>query len=139
MSLNFKFLEIIPTVDEYQNLRNSVGWPKVNDKSVESALGNSLYSVCVYDEKKLIGYGRIIGDKGIYYYIQDMIVLPRYQGKGIGRKIMSKIMDFLEKNADPTAFFGLMAAKGFFSFYKPYGFKKRPEDAPGMFRYGKKE
>ncbi|MFX0052090.1 MAG: GNAT family N-acetyltransferase, partial [Candidatus Hermodarchaeota archaeon] len=68
------------------------------------------------------------------YYIQDVIVLPQFQRRGIGRKIMTSIMHYLE-NSDPSAFFGLMAAKNFSSFYELYGFKKRPPDAPGMFRY----
>ncbi len=139
MSHHFRFLELVPTVEEYQFLRNSVGWPKVNNQAVEIALKNSLYSVCVYIDDQIIGYGRVIGDQGIYYYIQDMIVLPEFQRKGIGREIMKLIMNFLEKNADSTAFFGLMSAKGFSTFYEPYGFKKRPDDAPGMFRYGKRE
>lgn len=138
MSLDFKFLTKLPTVDEYQYLRESARWPKVNNHAVEKALNNSLYSVCVYNGDKIIGYGRVIGDDGIYYYIQDMMVLPEFQRKGIGRKIMALLLNYLEQNADSTAFFGLMAAKGFSAFYEPYGFEKRPIDAPGMFRYCKK-
>lgn len=134
MSQRFKLLEQSPSVEEYQTLRNAVRWSPVSDQAVERSLKNSLYTVCAYIGKKIVGYGRVIGDGGIYYYIQDVIVLPEFQGRGIGRKIMISIMNYLE-DADPSAFFGLMAAKNFSSFYKPYGFKERPPDAPGMFRY----
>jgi len=134
MSQRFKILEQSPSVEEYQTLRNAVRWSPVSDQAVERSLKNSLYTVCAYIGKKIVGYGRVIGDGGIYYYIQDVIVLPEFQRRGIGRKIMTSIMNYLE-NADPSAFFGLMAAKSFSSFYELYGFKERPPDAPGMFRY----
>jgi ribosomal protein S18 acetylase RimI-like enzyme len=28
----------------------------------------------------------------MYYYIQDVAVLPEYQGKGLGKKIISKLV-----------------------------------------------
>ncbi|MHA1972526.1 MAG: GNAT family N-acetyltransferase [Candidatus Hodarchaeales archaeon] len=135
MENSWKLIEKIPEVSEYQKIRTSVGWSKVSDEAVKVSLKNSLYIICVYREKELVGLGRVIGDKGIYYYIQDVMVLPRYQRQGIGRAIMGRIMEFLDENSDSTAFFGLMAAKGYYSFYETYGFRKRDEEAPGMFRY----
>lgn len=137
ISTENELLERIPTVKEYQYLRNSVGWSTVNDDAVEQSLKNSLYSVCIVRNNQIIAFGRVIGDAGIYYYIQDVIVLPKFQRKGLGRRIMDSIMNFLDKHADPTAFIGLMVAKGFWRFYEDYGFQKRPSDAPGMFRYQK--
>jgi hypothetical protein len=67
MSRHFRFLELVPTVEEYQYLRNSVGWPKVNNQAVEIALKNSLYSVCVYKEDKLS-----------YRRSGDLLLYPRY-------------------------------------------------------------
>jgi GNAT superfamily N-acetyltransferase len=129
--------ETVPTIEEYQLLRNSVGWSKVSNEAVEKSLNNTIFSVCALLNDEVIGHGRIIGDNGIYYYIQDVIVLPKYQRKGIGKQIMDALITFLEKHADETAFFGLMAAKGNSQFYEPYGFLRRPNDAPGMFRYCK--
>ncbi len=131
----FELLERIPSVKEYQFLRNSVGWTKVSDDAVEQSLKNSLYSVCMIRNNKTIAIGRVIGDAGIYYYIQDVIVFPKFQRKGLGRRIMKSIINYLNENADPTAFIGLMAAKGFWKFYEEYGFQRRSVNAPGMFRY----
>ena len=134
-SNEYKLLERIPTVKEYQFLRNSVDWPKVSNEAVNQSLKNSLFSVCIVHNNTIIAIGRVIGDAGIYYYVQDVIVLPKFQRKGLGKKIMNSIMNYLNEKADPTAFVGLIAAKGFWRFYEHYGFQKRPLDAPGMFKY----
>lgn len=135
ISNKIQFYEKSPSVEEYQKLRNQVGWSKVNDAAVKISLDNSIYSVCLYIDKKIIGFGRIVGDKGIYYYIQDIIIDQEYRGIGLGKEIMKKIMNFLEENADPSSFIGLMAAKGYADFYKNFDFNVRDIDSPGMFRY----
>lgn len=76
--------------------------------------------------------GRVIGD-GLYYYIQDLIVHPAHQSKGIGRKTMGMLMQYINSTAPKGSFIGLMAAKGLEKFYLEFGFQKRPDDAPGMF------
>jgi ribosomal protein S18 acetylase RimI-like enzyme len=122
-----------PTLEEYQKLRRAVGWSDVETEAIEIDLQNSLFSVCVISENKVIGCGRVIGDSGIYFYIQDIIVLPEFQGRGIGRRIMDAIMEHLKAHARDGVFVGLMAAIGVHEFYERYGFKKRPSEAPGMF------
>ena len=79
-----EYIEKTPTEEEYNNLTDSVGWGKRENLIVKEALNNTLYSYCAYDEQKLIGYGRIIGDKTIFLYIQDIMVDPKYQNNRIG-------------------------------------------------------
>ena len=134
MNEGYVLVERNPTLEEYQRLRRAVGWGDVATEAVEIGLQNSLFSVCVVLENEVIGCGRVIGDGGIYFYIQDIIVLSEFQGKGIGRRIMNAVMKYLEAHARNGAFVGLMAAKGVSKFYERYGFKERPSDAPGMFR-----
>ena len=43
------------------------------------------------------------------------------------------LISFLEKNAKPGAFIGLMAAKGLEAYYKELGFQPRPIERQGMF------
>ena len=42
----------------------------------------------VNDEDKLIGYGRLLGDKTIFLYIHSVMFLPEYQGKHIAKSLM---------------------------------------------------
>jgi GNAT superfamily N-acetyltransferase len=123
-----------PTVEEYQRLREAVGWDRVDVEATEMGLGNALFSVCVVYRDQVVGCGRIVGDGGIYFYIQDIIVLPEFQGRGLGRRIMDAVMDYLRSHAHLKAFIGLMAAKGAAGFYEKYGFAERPPGRPGMFQ-----
>jgi ribosomal protein S18 acetylase RimI-like enzyme len=140
MDEKYILVERSPTAEEYQKLREAVGWGNVDFEATEVGLHNSLFSVCIiYNYKNnVIGCGRLIGDGGIYFYIQDVIVLPEFQGKGIGKRIMASIMDYLKACAPPNVFVGLMAAKGVSRFYERYDFMERPADAPGMFKIWKK-
>jgi ribosomal protein S18 acetylase RimI-like enzyme len=134
MNEKYVLVERNPTLEEYQRLRAAVGWMDVETEAIDVGLRNSLFSVCIVSENKVIGCGRVVGDGGIYFYVQDVIVLPEFQGKGIGGRIMNAIMKYLKAHVPDGAFVGLMAAEGVSKFYERYGFKERPSDAPGMFR-----
>ena len=123
-----------PTVSEYQQLRASTSWDQLPDKMVANALQHDLFAVCALEGSKTVGMGRVIGDGAIYYYIQDVIVLPAHQGRGIGKRIMELIEQYLATHAPPNAFIGLMAAKGVAGFYKSFGYQLRAPDAPGMYK-----
>ena len=125
--INYKENSI--SVEEYSKLTNSVGWGKWDDKAVKIALENTLYSISVYENEEIIGYGRIIGDKTIFLYIQDIMVLPEYQGKKIGTEIMKillkEIEEFKKINPDLRVYLG--ASKGKEDFYKKFGFISRED------------
>ncbi len=120
--------------DEFQTIRKTTGWAMLEDNVVKLGLKNDLYSVCIFDDDKLIGIGRVIGDGAIYFYVQDIIVIPEYQGKGIGKKIMDNIENYLNNNTNNNSFVGLMAAAGVKEFYYKFGYSERPENKPGMFK-----
>lgn len=124
-------------VEEYQALRGTTGWNILEDEVVEKALQNDLCSVCVMAKNKIVGMGRIIGDGAIYFYVQDIVVAPAYQKKGIGKLIMQHLESFLSKNANRHSFIGLMAAEGVKEFYYQFGYRERLTSSPGMFKVKK--
>ena len=100
----------LPNSIDYINLRVNSGMG--NKKSIERvdiALKNSLFTISLYDEKKLIGMGRIIGDGGISYAVTDIMVDKDYQGKGYGRLIMKEIDNYFCKNTDEDYYIILIA------------------------------
>lgn len=124
-----KIIEKTPTPEEYNFLTDSIGWGTRDNKIVEEALKNSLYCVCIYDDNNIIGFGRIIGDKTIFLYIQDIIVLPKYQSQKIGTKIMNILIDKINelKEVNPYIRTYLGASKNKENFYKKFGFKSRSD------------
>lgn len=126
---DIQYQEKFPTPDEYNHITNSVGWGTTKNEIIEIALNNSLYSICAYDGDKMIGYGRIIGDKTMFLYIQDIMVLPEYQSKKVGTHIMEKILNKVEKlktlNPDIRTYVG--PSRGLEGFYEKFGFIAREE------------
>ena len=131
--MQITYREYTPTPAEFNNLTEAVDWGTRENKIIEEALKHTLYSLCVYDENKLIGYGRIIGDKTIFLYIQDIMVIPEYQGKKIGTGIMNKLIEKINeyKKVNPEIRTYLGATKGKESFYEKFGFISRPNEELG--------
>lgn len=129
-----ELVERRPTVQEYQRLRRGVGWGELSNEAADVGLGNALYAVVLELDGVAIGCGRVVGDAAVYFYLQDVVVLPEHQGNGFGARIMDALMRYLERAARPGTFVGLMAAEGVERFYERYGFERRPDDRPGMSR-----
>ncbi len=82
--VDFSLIERIPTVQEYHTLRKAVNWRILDKIPTQKRLNNPIYFICVEKADQIIGMGRIIGDEGLAYYIQDVIVLPKFQKRGTG-------------------------------------------------------
>lgn len=131
--MQIKYIDRKPTVDEFNQLTEIVGWGVRENVIVEEALRHTLYSVCVYVDDMLIGYGRIIGDKTIFLHIHEMMVLPEYQGMGIGTGIMNNILEKVNeyRKVNPGIRVYLEASKGKEGFYEKFGFVSRPNESLG--------
>lgn len=114
---------------DFNALTEAVGWGTRDRAVVETALSNTFYSVCAVEGGRLVGYARLIGDKTIFLYVQDVMVRPEYQGMGIGTKLMEKITEKISecKAASPDLRAYLGASKGRESFYRRFGFLTRGE------------
>ena len=123
----------------YLNLRKSVAWKPLTEEQAEKAIAGSLLTVVAYDDDMPVGMGRIVGDGAVICYIQDLIVIPEYQGTGVGQAIMDSLIDYVKeiRLPDTQIMLDLMCATGREDFYKKYGFIARPTEklGPGMIMY----
>ncbi len=122
-----------PEKTNFVRLFESTGWNesyKLTPEELNTAVQNSWYCVSVYDCDNLIGFGRVICDGIEHALILDVIVLPEYQGKGIGREIMQRILSYCREHRIRDI--QLFTSKGKQEFYEKLGFGYRPDDAPGM-------
>jgi GNAT superfamily N-acetyltransferase len=122
-----KIKENINNVEEFNFLYDSVGWGSYDEEISRKSLNNTYYSVSIYDDNRIIGYGRLIGDGICFMYIHDVIVIPSYQNKKIGTMIMNKLLEKIKEikkeNSDLRTYLG--ASKGKEKFYEKFGFIKR--------------
>lgn len=82
-------------LDTLLNLYSSVGWTNYTDKPemLKKAYENSLLTLGAYDGDKLVGVIRTVGDGFSIVFIQDILVFPEYQRKGIGTQLIKEIME----------------------------------------------
>lgn len=82
-------------LEEILHLYQSVGWTNYLNRVdiLEEGYANSLCVLGAYDGDSLLGIIRAIGDGLTIVFVQDIIVLPGYQRKGIGTKLLKTLMD----------------------------------------------
>ncbi|MBR3018060.1 MAG: GNAT family N-acetyltransferase [Clostridia bacterium] len=82
-------------MEEIKKLYQSVGWTNYLERIniLEEAYANSLCVLGAYDFDRLVGIIRAVGDGQTIVFVQDIIVLPEYQRKGIGTKLLKAVMD----------------------------------------------
>lgn len=120
-------------VNEFNYLYEEVGWGAYSYECSKKALDNTLYSISIYDEDKVIGFGRLIGDGICFIYIHDVMVVPSFQSQGIGSMIMNKLLEKVKeiKEENPSVRTYLGASAGKEGFYEKFGFVKREEAGLG--------
>ncbi|MNC50701.1 Acetyltransferase (GNAT) family protein [compost metagenome] len=128
------FIESIPKVEEYMLLIESTGWGGILEKGrtlLNCSLENSWYSISVYTKNnEIIGFGRVLSDGSLHALICDVIILPEYQGNGIGSELLQKLI--MKCKQHNILMIQLFSAKEKYEFYEKHGFEKRPDHSPGM-------
>ncbi len=130
---NFKFSEEVPETEKFMALFLSTGWNdsyKLSADELAMALKQSWFTFAAYDKNHLVGFGRIICDGIVHALILDLIILPEYQGKGLGKFILEKLVDKCKQHQIRDI--QLFSAKDKAEFYKKSGFTERPKLSPGM-------
>ena len=87
--------DLIKDIESISSLYESAGWFDYTEDlgKLEEAFKNSLKIISAWHEEKLIGLIRVVGDGLTIIYIQDIVVLPEYQGNGIGRGLIYSVLD----------------------------------------------
>ena len=121
LTIKYKF----PTNEEFNELFTSVGWGTREGEKINKHREMSCFSVCAYDNDKIVGMARVVGD-GSYYTVYDVVTRKTYQGKGIGKILMTEIIKWYKSIEDDDSYLYLGASYGKEKFYEKFGFKSRP-------------
>jgi len=120
-----------PPIKEFIEFREKCGWGSLSREAAKKTLEAGVIDITVYDVEKVVGFGRVIGDGCIYFYIQDLIVDEAYRGQGLGFEMMKQLIRQIHIIASSGASIGLMSAKGIDVFYEKLGFIARPNERFG--------
>ncbi len=81
-------------LDQLSVLFNAVGWERrtANRDRLAQLVRGSLWVVSALADGKLVGFARAVSDGATNAYVSTVAVLPGYQGQGIGREIMRRLI-----------------------------------------------
>lgn len=88
-NISYRYDKDLPE-DKVLSLYSELQWSSAEKPSeLMSALSNSHSVVSAWVGDKLIGLGNSISDGYLVVYYPHLLVLPEYQGKGVGKRIVS--------------------------------------------------
>ena len=93
-------------------------------RSFETVKRSIENSICfgVYDSlDKLVGFARVLTDYAVFAYIMDVFILEDYRRQGLGKQLMSEIMQHSDLHGLQRF---MLATNDAHELYEKYGFKR---------------
>ncbi len=140
----YTIIQGLPTPQVYHDLRDLAGMTPPPLEAVPKALENSFVCVLAFETKDMldkstpkpevhpVAMGRLVGDKSLFLILCDVAVDPAHQHRGLGKRIMQALVDYVDANA-PQAYVSLVAEPAAQKLYPQYGFKS-VQPSIGMYR-----
>jgi GNAT superfamily N-acetyltransferase len=131
MGDDIELVERFPDAESYCALRAAAGMSSKTLDAARRGLPNTLYGVHLRrsaprqaqgDPGEIVGMGRIIGDNGCFFVVVDIAVLPEWQGRGLGKRIMAALDAWLSANVPASAYVSLAADGDAKYLYEKFGF-----------------
>ena len=108
-------------------LYTSVGWTAYTDhpELLRKGFENSMLTLAAYEDDQLLGIIRTVGDGHTIVFVQDILVFPEHQRKGVGSALLQAVLDryshvrqieLATDNTEKTV-----------AFYRSMGFKEMSE------------
>lgn len=123
-----------PCAEDYLSLRLRSGMGAKDLERSRTAIEHSLFTVSLYEEEVLIGFGRIVGDGGITFVVSDIMVDENYRRRGYADQIMKEIDNYFKQNTFEDSYIFLIANSPADLLYQKYQFEYLPPNKCGMLR-----
>ena len=115
-----------PTVTELQGLYRYAWWTKARKNAdVAKMLRHPQVFLTAWDGKALVGFARVLTDFTYRAIIADVMVLPGFEGRGIGSDLVQKALKD-RRLRSVTGFWLYSTDKQ--AFYKKMGFEFSPKN-----------
>ena len=107
--------------DEVKALLKTTYWAGSRPKEkIEKSLENSdCYGIISEDQKKLIGFARVISDHATAYYLCDVIIDPAFRHEGLGKALV----EYIVSRPEYKGLRGLLLTKDAHGLYEKFGFE----------------
>ena len=113
--------------EEILGLYAAAGWIAYteNPAALRQGFERSLLVLAAYEESRLLGIIRVVGDGATVVFIQDILVYPEHRRKGVGTALLQAVLDryqnvrqieLVTDNTEDTV-----------AFYRSMGFKDLSE------------
>ena len=117
--IHYEFDASVPA-SALADLRQSVGWNRIQRDLTDPRLHNAL-CLCAFDGSRLVGYASVVSNGVTDAYIQDVMVHPEHQHKGIGTRLLELLLARLQ--ADNVYMVSVIyGEEALRPFYEKFGF-----------------
>lgn len=81
--------------EEILSLYRSVGWTAYIEapELLRAGFEHSLLTLAAYEGSQLLGLLRAVGDGCCIVYVQDILVFPAHQRKGVGSALLKAVLE----------------------------------------------
>ena len=119
-------------VDFIYELLRQTHWARDRPRDVfERAIKHSL-CFGAYEGKRQLGFARVVTDHATFGYLMDVVVDPAWRGRGIGRSLLTHVMEDPVVSSLRTLLLRTETAHG---LYRKAGFALAPNSQDLMARY----
>ena len=133
MDFEIRIIKCAPA-EQLERIYRSVGWydESFSAEAMEKIVSQSTLFAAAFVNSEIIGMGRLLSDGVSDGCIQDVAVLKEFQGHGIGRAIVRKLVEeTLKLGID---WIQLIATPGNEKFYQSLGFEIMQNHTPMRFK-----
>jgi spermidine synthase len=126
-----RFLQTADTRDLMVLYKDAGWWDQACEQHPEflsRVVPDSALFVGAFCRKKMVGMGRALSDLVSDAYIQDVVVLKQFRGRGVGRQIIQTLITGLKEHG--VDWIGLIGEPGTGRFYESLGFRPMPGHRP---------
>jgi GNAT superfamily N-acetyltransferase len=87
-------VQVSPQVGSHElNELFASAWPDHRETDFAPLLECALFYVCAYQDKRLVGFAKVIGDGGVHGFLLDPTVAFDRQRNGIGKQLVNACME----------------------------------------------
>ena len=107
--------------DDVERLLKTTYWANQRpaEQIARSMRNSSCYGVWSDEERKLIGFARVISDYATTWYLCDVVIDPRYRHQGLGKALVSHIVS----RPEYAGLRGILITRDAHGLYEQYGFE----------------